>query len=546
MKILTVAAMRTLEAEADRAGQSYRAMMEAAGKAVAEAILRRAPQARRVLTLVGPGNNGGDALVAARHLRAAGLEVAAWLSRSRDDAVTKSARAKGVHLLGDERGGDLSALVRTADVILDGLLGTGAKPPLRGTIASILEQVGRALEPPPSTLRPLTAPMERANSPLVVAVDGPSGMDFDSGEIDPRTLHADLTITFAHPKRGHFRFPAAGHVGELLVAEIGIPPQVKPPADAPDVADVERIRAILPPRPETGHKGSFGRLLLVAGSANYTGAAALATQAALRSGAGLVTLALPGSLHGALLPLVPEATFLHLPHALGVVTEEAIPLLEPLFAHVQALVVGPGLTQEAEAVRFITALFGLEEGRRSAGFLPREVAKSHPPLLPPLILDADALNILAKMPRWFTLLPAETILTPHPGEMARLTGLGVAEIQARRETVARDYAKQWSAVLLLKGAFTLVAAPDGRMTLIPFANSGLAKGGSGDVLAGLIGGLRAQGVGAYEAAIAGAYLHALAASIARRRESPRGMTPLSLLRALPEAWRQLLPQEVAR
>ncbi len=538
MRILTVEAMRRLEAEADRAGHTYRAMMEAAGKAVAEAVLRRRPGARRILVLVGPGNNGGDALVAARHLRAEGMEVAAWLSRPRDDEMARLARAKGVHLL-EEGKGDLTALVRTADLVLDGLLGTGAKPPLRGTIAAILESVGEALKPPASALRPLTTPEPPAPRPFIVAVDGPSGMDFDTGEADPRTLHADLTLTFAHPKRGHFRFPAAAHVGELLVADIGIPPQVEPPADAPFVADAESIRAMLPPRPEQGHKGSFGRLLLVAGSANYTGAAVLATQAALRSGAGLVTLALPGSLHGAVLPLIPEATFLHLPHALGVVTDEALPILEPHFAHVGAMVVGPGLTQEAEAVRFITALFGLDEGRRPAGFLPREAAKPHPPALPPLILDADALNILARMVRWFALLPSGTILTPHPGEMARLTGLEVAEIQARREAVARDYAQQWSAVVLLKGAFTLVAAPDGRLTLIPFANSGMAKGGSGDVLAGLIGGLRAQGMPPYEAAVAGAYLHALAGQIARRREGARGMTARSLVAALPEAWQQL-------
>ncbi len=543
MRILTVEAMRQLEAEADRLGHTYRAMMEQAGRAVAEAVLRRRPDARRILVLVGPGNNGGDALVAARHLRAEGLEVAAWLSRPRRDEMTRLAQAQGVHILQHGEAHDCAALVRTADLILDGLLGTGAKPPLRGTIAAILEQITRALPSSPSPLTSLTEPPPPPARPFIIAVDGPSGMDFDTGETDPRTLHADLTITFAHPKRGHFRFPAAAHLGELIVADIGIPAQIALPDDAPRVADPRAVRAMLPPRPEWGHKGSFGRLILVAGSANYTGAAILATQAALRSGAGLVTLALPGSLHGAVLPLIPEATFLHLPHTLGVVKEEACSVLEPHLAHAGALVIGPGLTQETEAVRFIAALFGLEEGRRPAGFLPREAAKPRPPALPPLILDADALNILSRIENWPALLPPETILTPHPGEMARLTGLTIEEVQAQREQLAVEKARQWSAVVILKGAFTCIAAPDGRLTLLPFANSGMAKGGSGDVLAGLIGGLRAQGLPPYEAAVAGAYLHALAGQIARRREGARGMTARSLVAALPEAWRQLLPQE---
>ncbi len=537
MRILTVEAMRRMEMEADRAGQSYRAMMEAAGQAVAEAALTRYPRARRVLVLVGPGNNGGDALVAARYLRDRGLEVAAWLSRQRDDEMSRAARARGVALL-TEGEGDLGALVRTADLILDGLLGTGARPPLRGTIAAILERLSQALAAPPQRLHPLTPRPSAPSRPRIVAVDGPSGMDFDSGEVDPLTPRADLTVTFAHPKQGHFRFPAADRLGELLVADIGIPPQVEPPADAPFVADAESIRAMLPPRPEQGHKGSFGRLLVVAGSANYTGAAALTTRGALRSGTGIVTLALPGSLHGAVLSLVPEATFLHLPHALGVVTEEAVELLRPLFAEVQAAVIGPGLTQEAEAVVFIEKLFGLETASRAAGLIPRPTAQK-PPALPPLVLDADALNILSRHEGWAERLPADTILTPHPGEMARLSGLSTAAILQARVEVAREYARRWQVVLLLKGAFTVVAEAGGRATLIPFANSGLAKGGSGDLLAGLIGGLRAQGMPPYEAAVAGAYLHALAGDLARRRLGARGMTPLDLARAIPEAWQHL-------
>ncbi len=538
MRLLTVAEMRALEAAADRAGQSYRAMMEAAGKAVAEVALAHRPHVRRAFILVGPGNNGGDALVAARHLRSAGLEVAAWLSRARDDEVARQARAHGVILFEPQRG-EAATLAASADLILDGLLGTGAHPPLRDTIAEMITAVGKALQPPSSVIHPLTHPPAPSSRPFIVAVDGPSGMDFDTGEIDPRALWADLTVTFAHPKSGHFRFPAAGWVGELVVAEIGIPPQVEPPVHTPYVADVEMVRQLIPPHPDDGHKGRFGRVLIVAGSANYTGAAVLATQGALRSGAGLVTLALPGSLHSAVLPLIPEATFIHLPHGLGVTTESAVPLLIEASRTAQAMVVGPGLTQEPEAVAFIAALFGLSGKRHATGFLTAGQAGGRKPSWPPLVLDADALNILARLEGGLAALPEGALLTPHPGEMARLTGLTIAAIEADRIATARNYARQWQSVLLLKGAFTVIAGPDGRVVLIPFANSGLAKGGSGDILAGLIGGLRAQGLSAYDAAIVGAWVHALAGAIARRREGVRGMTPLSVIRALPEAWQQL-------
>ena len=274
---------------------------------------------------------------------------------------------------------------------------------------------------------------------------------------------------------------------------------------------------------------------------NYTGAVALAALAAVRAGAGLVTLALAGSLHDAVVPLVPEATTLLLPHALGSLTADAVALLEAPRRTYQAMLLGPGLGQAKETVAFVQALFGQTAEKRSVGFLtPGNVVTSKSPTYPPLVVDADGLNILSRLPDWPSLLPPGTILTPHAGEMARLTGKSIAELQADRRETAMTYATAWGHVVVLKGAFTVIAAPDGRAVLSPFANSGLASAGTGDVLAGTIVALRGQGLGAFEAAAAGAYLHGLAGELARQQFGAAGMAAGDVVRALPEAFKRIV------
>lgn len=544
MHVLSVEEMQSLEQAADDAGQSYSRMMELAGQGVARALLERhAAKGRRVLVLVGPGNNGGDGLVAARYLADAGAQVSAYLSRPRsteDDPVFHQAVDHGVRVItheDDPNGEVLRQLTAKAHVLIDALLGTGAKPPLRGTIQAMLAEVRTALA---SRNHPLTSlnrvPIPSKTRPFIVAVDGPSGMDFDTGEVDDLTPKAHLTVTFANPKQGQFRFPAAQQIGELVVADIGIPAEMKAPKNGPEVVTPQKIQPWLPARPEDAHKGTFGKAFIVAGSVNYTGAAALAAMSAVRAGAGLVTLGVAGSLHSSIVPLVPEATYVLLPESLGAVTADACTVLEHALEDYDALLLGPGLGQASETADFLRVLLGRRPQKRGAGFRSPTSSENEDAVpLPPLVIDADGLNLLSKMPDWAEALPAETILTPHPGEMARLANVEIKEIQQNRLAVAKAHAERWGQIVVLKGAFTVVAAPDGRAVLLPFANAGLASAGTGDVLAGTIVALRAQGLPPFEAATVGAYLHALAGEIARIAQGKAGMAAHDVTHALPEA-----------
>jgi len=298
----------------------------------------------------------------------------------------------------------------------------------------------------------------------------------------------------------------------------------------------------LPPRPLNAHKGTFGKALIIAGSVNYTGAAVLAASAATRAGAGLVTLAVPNLLHSAIVPVAPEATYLLLPHSLGVLDAPAVAILREKLENFSALLVGPGLSHTAETTAFLRSLLGLSPKKRGTGFVPQDSAPETglTKTLPPLVVDADGLNILSEIPDWHAILPEGSILTPHPGEMARLTQSTPADVQANRLAMARKYAAQWGHVVVLKGAFTLVAAPGGETILLPFANPGLSSGGTGDILAGAIVALRAQGLDAFKAAVTGAYLHAMAGEIARIKLGTAGIAASDVARALPDAWRRLV------
>jgi hydroxyethylthiazole kinase-like uncharacterized protein yjeF len=554
MRILSVSEMRALESTTDMAGYSYAQMMEQAGKSLAIAVIQHMPvKGRRILALVGPGNNGGDGLVAARLLHDSGAHVTAYLTSKRDleqDSVFKKTHASGVTIVyaqDDPQYERLCHLTAHTHIILDSLLGVGASPPVRGVIADVLRSVKAGLaQVAADPLTPLNRPPKLTSPrPLIVAVDGPSGLDFDNGAIDPLALKAHLTVTFAAPKWGHFALPGAEYVGELLVADIGIPKNVEISSKGTAITTIENIRQWLPSRPLDAHKGTFGKALIVAGSVNYTGAALLAASAAVHTGAGLVTLAIPNLLHPAIVPALPEVTYILLPHTLGVLDGRAMsPLMDKLGGEssstYSAMLVGPGLSHTPETVDFIRRLLGLKKGKRSTGFVPSEAkVEDEHPTLPPLVVDADGLNILSDIPDWHTLLPPETILTPHPGEMARLTGKTTAEVQADRLGIAQTSAAVWGHVVVLKGAFTVIAAPDGGSMLLPFANPGLGSAGTGDVLAGAIVALRAQGLDAFKAAIVGAYLHGVAGEIARERLGTAGMAASDVSHALAEAMQRI-------
>jgi hydroxyethylthiazole kinase-like uncharacterized protein yjeF len=518
-KVVTTAQMRAIEAAADRAGVSYAQMMEAAGRAVAQAVLARVESAaaQRVVVLCGRGNNGGDGLVAAYHLAEAGAAVSVYCPAPLDEQSPnlQRVRRRGLpveSLTGDPDGQVLQQWLSQATVVVDAVFGTGVRLPLAGSAADVLRQAARALA-------------ARSMPPLRVAVDCPSGMNCDTGEVDPVALPADVTVTFAAAKLGHFAFPAAEMAGELIVADIGIS------ADLPELSQVKvtqatarAVKSLLPARPPSAHKGTFGRALVIAGSLNYTGAAYLAGAAAYRAGAGLVTLAVPEPLHAILAGQLPEATWLLLPDDLGVIAAAAAEVVEKEATRTQAWLVGCGFGTEKQTGLFLRRILQLDDsagggGRRGAlGFAVRETGEAGAPAVtperPPLVVDADGLRLLAQVEGWPKRLSHRAVLTPHPGEMAALTGLDKDAIQADRLGVALRFAREWGQVVVLKGAFTVVAAPDGQATLQPFATSALARAGTGDVLAGAITGLLAQGMAPYAAAVAGAYLHGRAGELA--------------------------------
>jgi NAD(P)H-hydrate epimerase len=551
MKVVTVDQMQRIESDSDAAGHSYAEMMEHAGRAVAEIIeARTSVQDKNALILVGPGNNGGDGLVAARCLSEADAQVTCYLYGDRSPAVDENfrlvleGRVQVALAEEDEAWQLLRNLIDQADILIDALLGTGTHLPLRGGLGEMLgvasSMVAERRQPPideHTALVPGPSATGRG-APFVVAVDGPTGLDYGSGVLDEAAIPADLTVTFAYPKVGHFLFPGAGAVGELVVADIGIDRALAEDVTL-EVVTPAMVREWFPPRPPDAHKGTFGRAMIIAGSVNYTGAAYLAGAAATRAGAGLVTLALPSAIHGPVAAHLAEATYLLLPEALGVVSRDAADVLTKELQGYEVLLVGPGLGHEDQTEGFLERLLRGGKERRSVGFLHSGAGAPARSDLPPLVIDADGLNILSALEDWPRWLPREAILTPHPGEMARLMGGSIQDVQQTRVATARSQAAEWGQVVVLKGAYTVVAGPDGRTVIEPFANPGLATAGTGDVLAGTIVALRAQGLGAFEAAAAGAYLHGLAGELARRELGAAGMVAGDVLARLPEAWRRV-------
>lgn len=535
MKLVSVAEMRAIEKEANAAGVSYAAMMERAGNGVAAIVdsTYRHGNPGVVIGLIGSGNNGGDTLVALENLAKAGWRTRAVLVRPRpvdDPYLERVVKAKGEVLTVATQAdwAKLDTWLSSADIMLDGVLGTGVQLPLKPDLAAWLEKL-----------------MDYRLPHHIVAVDCPSGVDCDTGESASQVIPAELTICLDEVKQGLLRFPAHNYVGMLKVVDLGLPDNLAVLKMVRSfVVSGSQVKAILPERPKDAHKGTFGTALVVAGSVNFTGAAALAGEAAYRIGAGLVRLAVPGPLHAILSGLLPEVTWLLLPHEMGVIAENAADLLFANLERVTALLIGPGLGQEHNTGQFMRRLFSVstkEARSEGLGFLTNPAAKqSRPLVLPPLVIDADGLKLLAQLQDWPQRLPNDTILTPHPGEMSVLTGLSVAEIQADRMEIARKYAHEWGQIVVLKGAMTVVADPAGQVYVIPVATAALARAGTGDVLAGLIAGLRAQGVAALDAAIAGAWIHAQAGlSAIDLVGHPASVLAGDVLAAVPEVLREL-------
>ncbi len=515
MKILTITQMRQVEEECAKIGLPPSMLMENAGKAVAEEVRKilGTIKKQRILILIGPGNNGGDGLVAARHLHDWGAKVNLYLFSQRppDDPNLKLVQKRGmtcIEATQDKNLGRLDGLLASANAVIDALFGTGRSRPLRGIFLQALDRLSRAKKKQPS-LR-------------IIALDLPSGLNADSGAVDPACLYADNTITLGFPKPGLFNPPGAERVGRITIADIGIPAYLAEQI-TDELINSERAKSFLPERPLQANKGSFGRVLVVAGSINYIGAAYLACSGAMRVGAGLVTLATATSLQPILASKLTEVTYLPLPESNpGIISPEAAKFIHQELDHYNVLLLGCGLGQSQSAIRFIkSTLFGLK------------------PVLLSLVLDADALNTLAKIPNWWQQLTGDAIFTPHPGEMARLAGVSVDEVQSDRVGIAKRVALEWHKTIVLKGAYTVIAAPDGQSRISSIANPGLASAGTGDVLAGAIAGLLAQGLSLFDAAACGVFLHGEAGEMVRARLGDAGMIATDLLPVLPLVIKQL-------
>lgn len=492
MKVVTSAQMRQLEQRAIDVGMPAQALMQNAGRAVADAISRYLDgvAGRRAVILVGPGNNGGDGLVVARHLHDFGALVTLYLwNRGQEGDVNLGlARERGIPVVtaeadaGFERLGDL---VRGADLLVDALLGTGKARPITGALQELLATVRRTRSP----------------RHTVIALDLPSGLNPDDGSVDPSSLKADLTVTLGYPKLGLFLPPGAAYVGELVVGDIGIPSTIAQDIDV-EMATDAMVRQWLPERPAIGHKGTFGRTLVVAGSNSFVGAAYLVGAAAIRVGAGLVTLATPQSIHPILAGKLTESTFLPLPSSQhGALEPSAVREVMGALPGYQAIALGPGLGQRPETAEFVKELLRAVGARRGGPALK-------------WVIDADGLNNLVPLADWWTQLPTDAVLTPHPAELGRLLGISTDDVQRSRLERAREASSRWQKVVVLKGANTIVAAPEWSTIINPGATAALATAGTGDVLTGAIAGLLAQGMPSRYAAVAGVYLHWQAARAA--------------------------------
>lgn len=507
MHIVTIEEMRELESRAERDyGLTSPILMETAGRSAAELLVSATGpvSGREFLLLIGPGNNGGDGLVVARHLERWGALVNLYYWKERRLVC------QGEEVAGEQTAARLEQAVQSADVILDALLGIGRARPLPDDMRALLRRVREE--------------RERRETLRVVAIDLPTGMNADTGEVDPGTISVDITITLACPKQGFFFFPGRSYLGQLLVGSIGLPPEMESQLQT-EMLSAQLVQQLVPARPLESNKGTFGKAMLLCGSLPYPGSAFLAGSAAARTGAGLVTLAVSEQMLPIYASSLHEATFLLLPGE-----EESLKrvntLLEGLEGY-RALLLGPGMGQSSLTREVILHLLehlrALPAGRR-----------------PHLVVDADGLNNLSALENWWTLLPPDTVITPHPGEMGRLCkGIKVSGGTLDRLALTREKAREWQVTLVLKGACTLLAhvndAGDIHTRINWKANPALATAGTGDVLAGMIAGFLAQGVQPFDAASAAVYLHATAGERVSAEIGQAGLVASDLLPQIPRA-----------
>jgi len=515
MYLLTADEMRRMDRKTvDTVGIPGRILMENAGRGATAFFLATIYQNATgpVAVAAGRGNNGGDGFVIARYLHQKGIPVTVFLlserMRIKGDAATNLNLLDGMKVpvveIADETVLESKKQqMRRHRFWIDAIFGTGLSSDVRGFFKTAIDFINRQNRP-------------------VFSVDIASGLNADTGQVCGVCIGASATATFGFAKIGHFAYPGRAHTGRLKIVEIGIPPQI-----ATDVGSrqhlitAQHLKRDIPVRSLTAHKGDGGHVLILAGSPGKTGAAAMAATAAMRAGCGLVTLGIPNSLNSVVEPMVTEAMTVGLPETPeGCLNESAYESTMSLLADKRCLAIGPGLGTSRETGRLVARL----------------IADS--PV--PMVIDADGLNLIAADPEILLKRQTPIVLTPHPGEMARLSGVPASDIQKDRIAHARYFAQHYRVCVVLKGAATAVALPDGAVHLNPTGNPGMAAGGMGDVLTGIIAGLIAQGSASDGAARAGVYLHGLAADRISTRKGPIGYLATEVMDAIPAALNKML------
>ncbi|NPV26098.1 MAG: NAD(P)H-hydrate dehydratase [Firmicutes bacterium] len=513
MKVANSAEMRQLD---QLASSQYRipslVLMENAGLRVVEVVnqLLGFVAGKKVVVLAGKGNNGGDGFVVARHLINHGADIKVFLL-AQPEEISGDARinldilgqmgARLYPVLSDKDLNVVKIALVYADLVVDAMYGTGFKGAVTAQQAKLIRLVNQSGKP-------------------IVAVDIPSGIEADTGKVHGECIRATRTVTFCLPKIGLLIEPGASYVGELTVADISIPQQL---VNAQKIHRYLITRdwcaSQLPRRSVEGHKGSYGHVLIIGGAEGMTGAITLASEAALRAGAGLVTAAIPASLNPILEVKLTEVMTKPLPETpLKTISLEALPVIEEFLPRASVVAIGPGMSRHPDLFPLIRTLL--------------------PKLQVPLIIDADGLNALADDPTVLKDSPVPIVLTPHPGEMARLLKTTVDKVQDNRLAVVEQAAQDWQATVVLKGAKTLVASPRGECFINLTGNPGMATGGTGDVLTGIIAGLIAQGINPTSAAALGVYLHGAAGDLAAQTRGQRGLVAGDLITELPAVLKQ--------
>lgn len=519
MEVLTPTMMAKCDQDTIKKGYPEILLMEAAAygtaNLAAEIIKKeidfKKKEEIKVIILAGKGNNGGDGLAAARILKNWGYQAEIILSTDGEqlkDICSKNFELAVLNKVKHYHFSDLKEIeflriIKNSDLIIDALLGTGITGDLRGNIKKMITLLNQKLD----------------NQPLTLAVDIPSGIIGINGKVAGAALKSDYTATMAAYKRGLLLYPGRDYSGEVKVIDIGIQPEtIEKNGDGLKVFNKKEAVKLLPQRKNDGHKGSFGKIAVLAGSQGMTGAPLLSTRAALRSGSGLVYLLIPAEIEALTSVQLEEVVGIPLASKNGVISADSLEQIMQFSEKVDLLAAGPGLSRDFSVTAVIEA-----------------VLKN---LELPLILDADAINSIQDL-ELLKNYKGELILTPHPGEMSGLTGISIEEINDNRLEIARGFASEYKVNLILKGAATITAAPDGRAYINTSGCSGMATAGSGDVLTGIVSALRAQGLSSFEAAGLAVYIHGRAGEFAAEKKSNYALIASDIIEELPQVWQEL-------